>query len=144
MVQVIDEAPINDIDHAINPELITQNPDKIAVWGYPMTQYNLKDGLRKFDKRADKAAVKELTTLHVMNTWKANHMHKLPKEKRASTLSSRVFIKEKWDGTVKGCMCIDGSPQRKTIPKKSAASPTLTTESVFMTCLILAHKRRHN
>ena len=100
-----------------------------------MTQYGLKAGLRKFGERADKAAVKELTTLHVMNTWKPKHMHELSKKERADALSSLIFIKEKWDGTVKGRACVDGSPQRKTIPKESAASPTVATESVFLTCL---------
>ena len=38
MAQVIEEAPINDTDHVIDPELITQNPDKVAIWGYLMTR----------------------------------------------------------------------------------------------------------
>ena len=97
MVQVIEEAPINDTDHVIDPELIAQNPDEVAIWGYLMTQYGLKAGLRKFGERADKAAVKELTTLHVMNTWKPKHMHELSKEERAGALSSLIFIKEKWE-----------------------------------------------
>ena len=71
-------------------------------------------------------------------------MHELSKEERAGALSSLIFIKEKWDGTVKGRACVDGSPQRKTIPKESAASPTVATESVFLTCLISAYEKRHN
>ena len=109
-----------------------------------MTQYGLKAGLRKFGKKADKAAVKELTTLHVMNTWKPKHMHELSKEEQTNVLSSLIFIKEKWDGTVKGRACVDGLPQQKTTSKESAASPTVATESVFLTCLILAYERRHH
>jgi len=71
-------------------------------------------------------------------------MHELSKEERAGALPSLIFIKENWDGTVKGRACVDGSPQRKTIPKESAASPTVATESVFLTCLISAYERRHN
>ena len=78
--------PINDTDHVIDPEPIAQNPDEVAIWGYLMTQYGLKAGLRK-----------ELTTLHVMNTWKPKHMHELSKEERAGALSSLIFIKEKWE-----------------------------------------------
>ncbi len=40
-----------------------------AVWGYLMTQCNLKLGLRKFGNRGETAAVKELTQLHVMDMW---------------------------------------------------------------------------
>ena len=31
MAQVIEEAPINDTDHVIDPELIAQNPDEVAI-----------------------------------------------------------------------------------------------------------------
>ena len=34
-----------------------------------MTQYNLKPGLRKFGARGARAAVDELTQLHIMDTW---------------------------------------------------------------------------
>ena len=36
-----------------------------------MTQYNLKPGLRKFGERGAKAAMAELTQLHIMDTWTA-------------------------------------------------------------------------
>ena len=71
-------------------------------------------------------------------------MHKLSREQRSNALASLIFIKEKWDGTVKGRACVDGLPQRKTIPKESAASPTVATESVFLTCLISAFEKRVN
>jgi len=95
-----------------------------------------------FDKRADKAAVKELTTLHVMNTWMPNHMYELLREQGSNALSLLIFIKEKWDETVKGRACVDGSPQQKMIPKESATLPNMTTKSVFLTCLISAFEKR--
>ena len=144
MAHVISEAPSNDTDHMVDPELVAQNPDEVAIWGYLMTQYGLKAGLRKFGERAGKAAAKELKTLHVMNTWKPKHYHELLKEQRSKALSSLIFIKEKWDGTMKGRACVDGSPQQKTIPKESAASPTVATETVFLTSLISAFEKRHN
>ncbi len=41
---------VDDTVHDIDPELHTTSKDEIAVWGYLMTQYNLKPGLRKFGK----------------------------------------------------------------------------------------------
>ena len=41
---------VDDTVHQIDPELHTTSEDEIAVWGYLMTQYNLKPGLRKFGK----------------------------------------------------------------------------------------------
>ena len=35
--------------------------EEMMVWGYLVTQYNLKPGLRKFGTRGVSAAVKELT-----------------------------------------------------------------------------------
>jgi len=60
---------IDDTKHAIDAELTTESEDKMAVWGYLMTQYNLKPGLRKFGERGTKAAMSGLTQLHIMDTW---------------------------------------------------------------------------
>ena len=60
-----------------------------------MTQYNLKPGLRKFDQRGQTAAVKELTQLHVMDTWKPIHAEKLTREEKMKALLSLPFLKEK-------------------------------------------------
>jgi hypothetical protein len=59
---------MDDTVHQIDPELHTASEDEIAVWGYLMTQYNLKPGLRKFGKQGETVAISELTQLHVMDT----------------------------------------------------------------------------
>jgi hypothetical protein len=45
----------------IDPELITEYEDKINLWSYLMTQYNLKPGLRKFGESGATAAIDKLT-----------------------------------------------------------------------------------
>jgi hypothetical protein len=42
---------INHVEHVVDKELARMPKYKIAVWGYLMTQYNLKPSLRKFEKR---------------------------------------------------------------------------------------------
>ena len=60
---------IDDTEHIVDAALTTMNKDKIAIWGYSMTQYNLKTGLRKFGLKVTNAAITELSTqLHVMDT----------------------------------------------------------------------------
>jgi hypothetical protein len=54
-----------------------------------------------------------------------------------------MFLKEKRNGEIKGRACADGRKQRKTINKEDAASPTMATESVFITAAIEAHEGRH-
>jgi hypothetical protein len=33
---------INEVDHETDPEMVTNSKDEVKVWGYMMTQYNLK------------------------------------------------------------------------------------------------------
>jgi hypothetical protein len=54
-----------------------------------------------------------------------------------------MFLKEKRSGEIKGCACTDRRKQRKTVNKEDAASPTVATESVFITTAIEAHEGRH-
>ncbi len=86
--------------------------------------------------------MKELTSLHVMDTWKPMDAAKLSREQRMRALSSLLFLKEKRTGDIKGRACINGVPQRAYIPKEDATSPTVSTESMFITATIAAHERR--
>jgi hypothetical protein len=86
---------VDDTVHQIDLELHTTSEDEIAVWGYLMTQYNLKPGLRKFGKRGETAAISELTQLHVMDTWTVMDPTKLTREDRTKALSLLLFLKEK-------------------------------------------------
>jgi hypothetical protein len=57
-------------------------------------------------------------------------------------LSSLLFLKEKRMGDIKGQACINGVPQRAYISKEEAASPTVSTESTFITATIAAAEKR--
>jgi hypothetical protein len=57
-------------------------------------------------------------------------------------LSLLLFLKEKQTGKIKGRTCINGAPQREFIPKEEAASPTISTESTFITAAIAAKEKR--
>ncbi len=62
------EPKVDKTVHRIDAELITKSEDKMKVWAFLMTQYNLKPGLRKFGARGATAALDTLTQLHVMDT----------------------------------------------------------------------------
>ncbi len=136
------EPRVDCTQHVVDPELVTKSEDEMKVWGYLMTQYNLKPGLRKFGKRGAITARDELMQLHIMDTWTAMDPSKLPREERMKVLSSLLFLKEKRTGKVKGQACINGAPQRAYIPKEDAASPTVSTESTFIMAAIAASERR--
>ena len=132
----------DDTVHNTDAVLLTSSEAELSVWAYMMTQYNLKPGLRKFGNKGEKAAMKELTSLHVMDIWRPMDAAKLSREQRMRALSSLLFLKEKRTGDIKGRACINGAPQRAYIPKEDAASPTVSTESTFITATIAAHERR--
>ena len=64
------------------------------------------------------------------------------KEERKLTLSSLIFLKQKINEDIKVISCVDGQPQRQTMKKEDATSPTVATECVFVTSAIDAFKRR--
>jgi hypothetical protein len=77
-----------------------------------MMQYNLKPDLCKFGAPGAAAAVKELTQLHIMDTWKPMHPSRLGQEEKMRALLSLPFLKEKQTGQIKSRACINGAPQR--------------------------------
>jgi hypothetical protein len=104
--------PVDDTEHTVDPELVTDLEDEMKVWGYLMTQYNLKSGLRKFGDKGAKAAMDKLTQLHIMDTWTTMNLSKITREDRMRALSLLLFLKEKRTGKIKGRACINGAPQR--------------------------------
>jgi hypothetical protein len=42
---------IDDTIHQWDEAMTTTSKDELKVWGYAMTQYNLKPGLRKFGSK---------------------------------------------------------------------------------------------
>ena len=132
----------DNMKHVIDKDLVTQSEDEFKVWAYVMTQYNLKPGLHKFGERGLTAAVDKLTQLHIMDTWTVMDPSKISREERMKALSSLLFLKEKQIGKIKGRACINGAPQWAYISKEEAVSPTVSTESTFITASIVAHKHR--
>jgi len=76
------ESFVDDTTHRVDREMCTRSEDELGVMTYLMTQYNLKPGLRKFGSRGHTAAVKELTQLHIMDTWTPMAADKLSREQR--------------------------------------------------------------
>ncbi len=47
-LQINSEPEVDCTQHIMDSELVTESKDEMKVWGYLMTQYNLKPGLREF------------------------------------------------------------------------------------------------
>ena len=53
-----------------------------------------------------------------------------------------MFLTEKRNGTVKGRMVYNGKPTRDWVSREEAASPTVSSESVFITAGVDAKEER--
>ena len=80
--------------HQVNLELHTTSENEMAVWGYLMTQYNVKPGLRKFGERGATVAISELTKLNIMDTWMVMDFTKLTRDGRTRALLLLLFSKK--------------------------------------------------
>eukprot|EP00804_Cyclotella_cryptica_P010749 CCRYP_005527-RA/>CCRYP_005527-RA protein AED:0.26 eAED:0.17 QI:0/0/0/1/1/1/3/0/840 len=89
-----------------------------------------------FGEDGRKAVTAELTQMHDMATYKPVHAHELTREQRVQDLSSLMFLTQKRDGRIKERTCANGSKQRGYIEKESAASPTVSTDSLMITAAI--------
>ena len=98
--------------------------------------------MKRFGEKWIAAAKGELTQLHVMDTWVLEDPTMLSRAEKVKSISSLMFLKEKRSGKVKGRMCVNGAPQRAYISKEDASSPTVANESVFITSVISANKKR--
>ena len=53
-----------------------------------------------------------------------------------------MFLKQKRSGRIKGRGCADGRKQREFITKEESSTPTISTEALFLTCIIDALEKR--
>jgi hypothetical protein len=88
------------------------------------------------------AAQSQMNQLHFKKTFKPKHWQELSRVQRQTVLESHMFLKQKRDGKIKGRTVTGGNKQRDCISKEDASSPTVATESVFLSCIIDAEEER--
>jgi hypothetical protein len=123
----------------VQEDFYQEEPDVVAA---VMTQLSLKSGLKEWGDRAHAAVHSEMKQLHFRNTFKPMHWKKLTDIQCQMVLESHMFLKEKCDGKIKGRTVAGGNKQRDYISKEDASSPTVTTESVLLSCIIDAKEGR--
>ena len=104
--------------------------------------YSLKAGIRKFGQKGKEAALTEMEQLHKRSVFKPVDPLKLTPLQRKRALESLIFLTEKRDGRIKARACANGSKQRKWMSRENTSSPTVSLQSVFITCAIEAHEGR--
>ena len=105
-------------------------------------QMGLKAGLQMFGQPGDDAVKKELRQLHDRKVIEPRKKHEVNEEQMRNALSYLMFLKRKRCGQIKARGCADGRKQRAYIDRADASSPTVATESVFITAMIDAAEHR--
>jgi Reverse transcriptase (RNA-dependent DNA polymerase) len=123
----------------VQDDFYQAEPDVVAA---VMTQLSLKNGLKEWGDEAYEAAVSEMKQLHFRKTFEPLHWRQLSDIQRKTVLESHMFLKQKRDGKIKGRTVAGGNKQRDYISKEDASSPTVTTESVLLSCIIDAQEGR--
>ena len=70
------------------------------------------------------------------------HWHDLTPLQCETVLESHMFLKEKQSGEIKGHTVAGGNKQCDYISKEDVSSPTVSTESILLTCIINALEGR--
>jgi hypothetical protein len=123
----------------VQDDFYQSDPDVVAM---VMTQLSLKAGLKEWGDSAWDAAHNEMKQLHFRDAFKPLHWRELSHTQRQTALESHMFLKEKRDGSKKGRTLAGGNKQRGYICKEDASSPTVSVESVLLTCVVDAEEGR--
>jgi hypothetical protein len=107
-----------------------------------LTQYSVKKGLKVFGEAGAEAVVKEMKQLHQLNVIEPKAASMLTRAEKKASLEYLMFLKQKRCGRIKGRGCADGRKQRVYMSKEETSSPTVTTEGLFLSCIIDAKEGR--
>ena len=105
-------------------------------------QMSLKKGLKAFGKLGADAVVEELRQLDYMQVIIPKHRNDLSTDDRCKALNYLMYLKQKRCGRIKACGCADGRKQRVYKGKDETSSPTVSTEALFLSCIVDAQEGR--
>lgn len=106
-------------------------------------QMSAKAGLKQFSEAGAAAITKELEQLVYRKVLEAKKAHTLTScEQKRAALRYLMFLKMKRSGKIKGRGCADGWKQHIYKSKEETSSLTISTEALFLTCIIDAMECR--
>ena len=131
-------------DEANKEVALSMIEDIESPFGYifQTEQMSHKKGLKAFGKSGADAVVEELRQLDYMQVIKAKHHAGLSADDRHKALNYLMYLKQKRFGQIKARGCADGRKQRVYKGKDETSSPTMSTEVLFLSCVIDAQEGR--
>jgi len=106
-------------------------------------QFIFQKGRKKLRKRGNQAAINEFDQLHRRNCFAPINLSTLTPLEKKKAQAAMMLLSEKKDSTVKDRCVYKGSKTRPYFTKEETASPTASTEGIFITATIDAHEERN-
>ncbi|GAX19421.1 hypothetical protein FisN_4Lu403 [Fistulifera solaris] len=125
-----------------DPVLLQECVQSVMDSLFMTEQLPLNRGLKLFGKDGADSVVNELRQLDRMDAIIPRDRKSLSREQLKRALRYLMYLKQKRCGRIKARGCADGRPQRLYKSKEETSSPTVVTESVFLTALVAALERR--
>ena len=100
----------------------------------------MKQGIKRFGNKDKQAVLNKLQQLHDQDVGKPVDKNTIGDDEIKCSLRYLMFLKGKRDGSIKGCGCSDGRPQREYITKEDNTSPTIAVEVLMLSSIIDAHE----
>jgi hypothetical protein len=107
-----------------------------------MTQMSAKKGLQLFSEKVADSIVKEFKQLHNKEVFIPQLYNSITPEGRKKALRAITLIKAKKNGDIKGRTVADRRGQQTYIEEDDAASPTMSTKALLISCAIDATEQR--
>ena len=79
--------------------------------------------------------------MHERMCWRAVAVKDLTRKERMRVQESLMLLTKKKSVAIKGQFAFNGKPTRAWLGAEDKSSPTVLTESLFLTCAIDAHKK---
>jgi hypothetical protein len=105
-------------------------------------QMSLKRGLKAFGEEGKKAVIKEMQSFKDFDVLGALLASELTRQQREDALPLMMSLKKKRSGIIKGRGLAGGHKDRGKIPPEEATTPTVITESLYISSAIDAYERR--
>jgi len=131
---------MRNYDHRLGHTMATSH-DPLGML-FLTKQMSLRKGLWQFGADGAKAVIKELQQLHYREVIEPVKTSDMTGEQRRRALNYLMYLKQKRCSRIKARGCADGRKQQIYKTKDETRSPTVYTESVFLTSVIDAMEGR--
>ena len=132
----------DDMEHQTVFTMLMED-DSHEMLSFSTEQMSAKRGLKHFGTAGADAIMKELKQIVYRKVMEGRNSRELTTAQKKAALKYLMFLKQKRCGKIKGRGCTDGRKQRLYKNKEDTTSPTITTEALFLTCLVDAIENRY-